>query len=385
MSLNSGWRRTLRLSLGKRSVERDVDDELAFHLAMREEKLRRLGNDPDAAYAAARERFGDPDKVRDECITIDQQYAREVRRMEWLESVWSDFRYALRTLRRMPAFTFVATLTLALGIGATSAMFTLVNSILLRPLPYPQPDRLVRLIQSYPEKGLNTWGVSQQNLALYRDGSTDFEAFAGYRGGSVTLRGDQSAERLPMARVTVDFFKVLGVAPMIGRQFTPQEDTPGNNNVMILSHGTWQTRFGGNPNVLGTTVEIDGQPTKIVGVMPPDFGFPRAETKAWMPMGLDPKRRFGFLNAGLGRLKPGISPQHAERQTTTIMWNWARGESGFIGGSVDPSKTKMKTIVTPLREAITGRTARPLTVLLAAVSLILLIATANVATLLSSR
>ena len=139
---------------------------------MREEKLRRLGASPSDAEAEARARFGDPGQVRDECVTIDQRYAREVRVMEWIESVWSDFRYAFRTLRRMPAFTLVATLTLALGIGATTAMFTLVDEILLRPLPYPDADRIVRLIQSYPEIGLDTWGVSQENIAMYRDRAT---------------------------------------------------------------------------------------------------------------------------------------------------------------------------------------------------------------------
>ncbi|MEP6495296.1 MAG: ABC transporter permease [bacterium] len=387
MSVAPGWRRIFRLApRGARSLERDVDDELAFHLAMREEKLRMRGVPPDAAQTQARERFGDPSRVRDECITIDRQYAREVRLMEWLESVWSDFRYALRTLRRMPAFTTVATLTLALGIGATSAMFTLVNSILLRPLPYPNADRLVKLIQSYPEKGLDTWGVSQQNIVMYRDGATDFAAFAAYRGASLTMRAENGPERLPAVRVTADFFKVMGVSPALGRPFTTDEDAPGRNNVVIVSHGLWQTHFGGAMSVLGKTIDLDGQPTRIVGVMPPDFAFPRADVKAWIPMGLDPSRTHGWVNSGIARLKPGISPQHAERQTTAIMWNWARREPELIGaGSSAPEKTRMKTIVTPLHEAITGRTARPLTVLMAAVSLILLIATANVATLLSSR
>src|SRR5215211_6514840 len=232
MSIAPGWRRVFRLSLGQRTVERDVEDELAFHLAMREEKLRRIGLPPAAAEEQARERFGDPEKVRDECVTIDSQYAREVRLMEWMESVWSDFRYALRTLRRVPAFTAVATLTLALGIGATSAMFTLVNSIILRPLPYPNADRIVRVIQSYPEKGLNTWGVSQQNIALYRDGATDFEAFSAYRNGGATLTGSTGAERLSIARVTADFFRVMGVGPSLGRAFTREEDAPGRNDVV---------------------------------------------------------------------------------------------------------------------------------------------------------
>jgi predicted permease len=319
--------------------------------------------------------------VRDECLTIDRQYAREVRLVEWLESIFTDFQYALRTFRRMPLFTAVATITLALGIGATTAMFTLVNSILLRPLPYPDSERLVRVIQSYPEMGLETWGLNQPNLALYRDRASDFEAFTGYRSGSVTIRTNNGPQRLPILRVTSEFFRVIGVSPMIGRPFTAEEDTPNNNTVVILSYGTWQTRFGGNPSILGTTMEFDGRPFRVVGVMPQGFSFPRPEIGAWVPMGLNPNFRFGFMNSGLGRLKPGATPLHAERQTTAIMWDWARGN----GNATDPSKTRMKTIVKPLQEVFAGRTARPLTVLFAAVGLILLIATANVATLLSGR
>ena len=226
MSSGPGWRRLFRHSLGKRSLERDVDDELSFHLAMREEKLRNAGLSGDDAQARARERFGDSGRVRDELLIIDRQYAREMRLMEWIESVWSDVRYALRTLRRMPVFTTVAIVTLALGIGATTAMFTLVNSILLRPLPYPNADRLVRTMQSYPEKGLDTWGTSMQQIALYRDRATDFEAFTAYRGGSVTIRTDREPARIPVARVTSDFFKVIGVSPAIGRAFTAEEDKP---------------------------------------------------------------------------------------------------------------------------------------------------------------
>ena len=382
-----GWRRLLRLSLGRRSIERNVDDELAFHLAMREETLRRLGFAADAAHAKAQERFGDASQIRTECVTIDRLHAREVRLMEWLESLWSDFAYALRTFRRMPAFTAVATITLALGIGATSAMFTLVNSILLRPLPYPESDRLVRVIQSYPEIGLDTWGLNQQNIALYRDRSTDFVAFAAYQNGSATIRGTKEPQRLPIARVTSEFFRAIGVNPAIGRPFTAEEDSPGKNTVVILSYGTWQRRFGGDPSVLGTTMQINEQPFRIIGVMPRGFAFPRPDVGAWLPLGLDPLRRFGFTSSGIARLKPGVTPEHAERQTTAIMWDWARGNSGNLSKkpNVDPSKTRMKTIVRPLQEVITTRSARPLTVLFAAVALILLIATANVATLLSGR
>jgi predicted permease len=386
VSVGRGWRRLFRISRDGQSARRDVDDEIAFHLAMREEKLRRLGASPDEAEAEARARFGDPGQVRDECVTIDQRYAREVRVMEWIESVWSDFRYAFRTLRRMPAFTVVATLTLALGIGATTAMFTLVDEILLRPLPYPNADRIVRLIQSYPEIGLDTWGVSQENIAMYRDRASDFESFAGYRRTGMTLAAGGRAERIDAAIVTADFFHVLGVGPTRGRPFTRAEDTKGNNTVAILSDAFWKSRFAGRAYAIGSTIDLDGRPIRVIGVMPPGFAFPAAETQIWLPMGLDPSRRFGWINAGIARLKDGVTVEHAHRQTTAIMWDWARrGPDVARGRSGDPSRTHMSTIVAPLQEAMTKRTARPLFVLLAAVGLILLIAIANVATLLSSR
>ena len=385
MNLTPGWRRLFRPSVGPRGIARDVDEELAFHVAMRAENLRQQGLEADAARAQAQERFGNVDRVRDECLTIDRQYAREVQLVESLESLWSDLRFALRTFRRMPTFTLVATITLALGIGATTAMFTLVNSILLRPLPYPHSERLVRVIQSYPEMGLATWGLNPQNVAMYRDRATDFEAFTAYRAGSITLRGNNGPQRLQVLRVTSEFFRVIGVGPERGRTFTAEEDSPGKNTAIILSHGTWQTRFGADPNIVGTTMDVDGQPFRVVGIMPAGFSFLRPEIAAWVPMGLNPNFRFGYANSGLGRLKPGVSLKHAERQTTAIFWDWARSGQGSVPRTVEPSKTQMKTIVRPLQEVFTGKTARPLTVLLAAVVLILLIATANVATLLSGR
>ena len=305
--------------------------------------------------------------------------------MEWIESVLSDLRYALRTLRRMPGFTFVATLTLALGIGATAAMFTLVNGILLRSLPYPDADRLVQVHQAYPEKGLDSWGVSQQNIVMYRDRATDFAAFSAYRSASVTMTGDGTPARVSAALVTGDFFTVMGVSPALGRAFGRDEDAPGRNDAAVLSDGFWRTRFAGDRRVIGTTIDLDGRPTRILGVMPAGFAFPRPDVKLWLPMGLDPARRFGWINVGVARLRPGISLEHVRRQTTAIMWDWARRNRELTGMRVDPSTTHMGTVVKPLRDAMTGRIEQPLTVLLGAVSLLLLIATANVATLLSGR
>jgi len=386
VSPSPGWRRLFRLPrFSRRVVERDVDDELEFHLAMRAEKLRRLGADERTASAAALARFGDPSRVRDECITIDRGHVREVHMKEWLESIRSDVRYALRTLRRAPGFTTVAALTLALGIGTTTAMFSLVDGILLRPLPYPHSDRLVRLIQAYPEKGLDRWPLSQANLALYRDRMHEFESFAGYSRSGATFGDDGHRERLSVVRATGDFFDVLGVKPFIGRPFGRAEDTPGTNNVVVLSYGFWQTRFAGDQRVLGRVIDLDGTPRRVIGVMPDGFAFPRSDAQVYVPLGLDPTRRFGFFITGIGRLAPGATIEAARRSSTALMWEWTSMAPGLLPAGMRPRDTRMTTLVAPYRDAMTADVARPLTVLQAAVALILLIAIANVATLLSSR
>ena len=387
MSIAPGWRRLFRLPrFSRKAIEQDVDDELSFHLTMREEKLRRLGQSSENAQANALARFGDASRVREECLTIDRQYVREVRFMESVESVVGDARHALRTLRKSPAFTIVAVLTLALGVGATTAMFSLVDGILLRPLPYPEPQRLVRVLQSYPEKGLDTWSLSQENLAMYRDRMTDFSGFAGYARRGVTLDGNGPAERLTVALATGDFFSVLGVKPMFGRTFDRAEDRPRGANVIVLSYGFWQSHFAGDVGVVGRTIDLDGNPTRVIGVMPEGFAFPNPTIQAYLPLGLDPARRFGWFITGVGRLKPDVSVAHAARQATSIMWNWARTEPDLISaGSIAPEQTRMRVLVDPWREAMTGSVARPLVVLQAAVALLLLIAIANIATLLSSR
>jgi predicted permease len=388
MSLARGWRRLFRLPFSgatPQSLEREVDDELAFHLAMRAEKFRRFGMTDERAQDAALARFGDRGRVRDECIDIDRQYARELRLMELFESILTDARYAYRSLRKTPGFTIVATLTLALGIGVTSAMYSLVDGILLRPLPFPHPERLVQFRQAYPEKGLDHWPLSQENLAMYRDRATDFESFAGYTRRGVTLQGTGRPERLSGARVTGDFFAVLGVRAALGRTIVRDDDRPNDNNVIVLTDGFWQSHFAGDRSVIGRVVDIDGLPTRVIGVMPPGFAFPRPDISVYLPLGLDPTRRFGWFLTGIGRLKPGATVHQAELETTALMWNWARVAPGLMPGGVDPRSTQMKTLVTPLHTAMTGDVARPLAVLQAAVVVILLIAIANVATLVTSR
>ena len=387
MSLAPGWRRLFRLPrFSRKAIEQDVDDELAFHLAMRQEKLRRLGHSSASAQANAIARFGDHARVREECLTIDQQYVREMRFMEWVESILSDVRYALRTLRRAPAFAAVVVITLALGVGATTAMFSLVDGILLRPLPFPEPQRLVRVTQAYPEKGLDRWGLSHQNVVLYRDQVSDYASFAAYWRRAMTLSGRASAERVSGVRVTGDFFDVLGVKPVLGHVFGRDEDRPGVENVAVIGYGFWQSHFGGDAHVIGTVIHLDDIPTRVVAVMPRGFAFPRSDIQVYTPLNLDPSRRFGWFTTGIARLKAGVSVAHASSQTTGVMWNWARVNADLLSlASIRPEATKMHAVVVPLREAMTSDVARPLAVLQAAVVVLLLIAIANIATLLSSR
>jgi hypothetical protein len=183
----------------------------------------------------------------------------------------NDIRYALRMLAKNPGFTFVALLTLALGIGANTAIFSLVESILLRPLPYREPDRLVRMVQASPELGLPVWGVSQAGFAAYRDQNRSFEALAIYTSGGTNLTGAGEPERLSVSNVTADFFKVLGVNPLAGRTFQEGEDAPGKNSVCVISYGLWQRRFAADPNAIGQKLILNNAPVQIVGIMPSTF------------------------------------------------------------------------------------------------------------------
>ena len=302
-----------------------------------------------------------------------------------MNTLIQDLRYGARILLKQPAFTLVAVITLALGIGANTAIFSLVNSILLRPLPFQDPDRLVRMVQSSPKLGLPTWGVSQADFAAYRDQNRSFESIAIYNSTATNLTGQGEPERLPMTSVTADFFKVFGVSPQLGRTFVEGEDAQGKNGVCVISHAFWQRRFGGDPNVVGRILSLNNVQTQIVGVMPADFKFPRLEVDLWIPLALDTKRTAPYFFSVIGRLKPGVTVAQTHADTTEILQNFGRanpnlGEFIGINEGVGP-----RTIVTPLREAMLGKTEKPLLVLLAAVALVLLIACANVANLLLAR
>ena len=301
-------------------------------------------------------------------------------------SIREDLRYGWRLMVKNPRFTSVAVLTIAIGVGITGAVFSLVNGVLLRPLPYPNPDQLVRVMDSYPEKGLDVWRLSQALLARFRDENRVFSSIAAYTSTGVNLTTREKPERLFAAKVTADFFKVLGVNPLFGRDFTPQDDVRGKNTVCILSYGFWQRRFGGSHDVIGRSLTLNNVSTEIVGVMPASMGYPTPETELWIPLGLDPQAAHPYFLTGIARLRPGVPMSTAEAETSGILLSAGQQNPNLVGrNDPPPPGSHLKTRVEPLKEVMVGKVEKPLLSLQFAALFILLITCANVANLLLSR
>ena len=292
--------------------------------------------------------------------------------MKNMENLLQDLRYSLRNLAKNPSFTLTALLTLALGIGANTAIFTVVNAVLLRPLPYADPDRLVVLLHD----GRNP--ASHGEFFDWKRDNHVFENMGAAEAWTPNLTGVDKPEELSGLHVSADIFPVLGVQPLLGRGFSPEEDQSGKDHEVVLSYQLWQQRFGGNRNVLGQTMQLNGEPYAIVGVMPNGFRFaPFWSTKAllWSPLQLDPAARDGFSLRIFARLKPGISLEQARAEMGAIN---ARLAAQFPGSNKD-------VVLTALKEKVVGEIRPALLVLLIAVGFVLLIACANVAHMLLAR
>jgi len=297
-----------------------------------------------------------------------------------------DLKYALRSIIKNPLFSLIAIVTISIGIGANVLVFSLVERILLNPLPYHEPDRLVRLLQSYPEVGLDVWGLSAANLAGYRDQNRTLEAVAAFTTAGITMTGSDTPEFLQSARVTADFFKVFGVNPQLGRTFHSDEDTPGKNAVVVLSERLWERRFGGDPQIIGKSLMLADTPTQVIGVMPESFRYPSAETDLWIPMALNPEATAPFMLIGVARVKSGLDLSAAVADTTSVIKNAAAQNPKLIGSDQPPPPDAgLKTVLTPLKETVVGKIEKPLVILQIAVAFVLLIACANLANLLLAR
>jgi len=308
-----------------------------------------------------------------------------------MEILIKDIRLALRGLVGRPGFTLVAVLTLALGIGANTAIFSVVNAVLLRPLAAKDPDRLMTFWHSAPAKGLQHLDLNDALVAYYRDRTRTFQSLAAYETGNFSITGGGEPEVVPGAIVTFNYFDVLGREPLYGRTFTPQEDTPGNNHVALLSYALWQRRFGGDPNIVGQSINLDDEPTSIVGIMPADFDFPDPAERAnssghmqlWVPKGLDPQNASSYNLLAVGRLQPGATPGDAEKEMTALYAAFTTDYGKQPGESALGST--VSTVMLPLQQHIAGEVRRPLLVLLGAIGLVLLIACANLTNLLLAR
>jgi len=299
-----------------------------------------------------------------------------------VSTLLQDFKYGFRVLIKSPGFTAVAVIVLALGIGANSAIFSVVNAVLLRALPFPNSDRLVRIWHTPPAKsfpGVSTFAVSAANYLDWRSQNNVFEQMAIISFRSFNLTGTDRSEAVQAAAVSSDFFSTLQTQPMLGRPFTPEEDQPGHNHVVILSHGYWKSHFGANPNIIGQTMSLDGQGYTVAGVMDPKFSLPFF-AEMWTPMGwTDTERavRGEHHYLVVARLKPGIDINQAQAQMNTIS---SRLEQQY------PADDKgWGAVVRPLREDIVSDVRPALLVLLGAVAFVLLISCANVANLVLAK
>jgi len=376
----SGFRRWLRLPRSRARAARDVNDEIAFHLAMREEKLRAAGLPSDEAARRARERFGDTRVVAERCVEIDVDTIRAERREDVMSSLWQDARYAVRALRRTPVFTITALATLALGIGATTAVFSVVYGVLLRPLPYADPDRLVQIWEQSTRTGDEKNPVSVLNYQDWTTQTRAFSAMAAYAYNRYTLSGRGDAESVQGSQLYGNAFGVLGVKPLAGRPITSED---ARQDVVVLSEGLWRRRYGADPSILGTSIRMNGEPYTVVGIMPASFSFPRSDVELWTgyrtiltdpDWGESRGRRFQRV---IARLKPGVSISAAAADVDGVAKRLAKQypDDNAGGGAA----------VVSLREQLVGDSQRAVLVLFGAVACVLLIACANVAHLLLAR
>jgi putative ABC transport system permease protein len=346
----------------------DVAEELRQHLDDQYRELRAAGASHDDALRA---------------MADDVNAVRSKRSGLRPELIAADVRYAFRTLRRNPGFAIVVLLTLALGIGANAAIFSVVNGVLLRPLPYRDADRLMVIRGDLKRPGLNDIPASAGEYVDYRDRSHGFEQVAAYDTVGFNLTGGGEPERVDGAIVSTTFFSLLSASAQVGRTLVADEDQPGRDDVVVLSHSLWTRRFSANPAIVGQTIPVDGRPAQVVGVMPAAFQFPDRSIEIWKPFllaadALSDNNRGSHGYTALARLKAGVSRQQAQADLNAVT-------AAFKADHPGNYRNGFGATLRPLQEEIVGDTGRPLIVLLGAVAVVLLIACANVANLLLAR
>lgn len=375
-----GVRRFLqRVTRSDRQVGRDVDEEVAFHLDMKERELIDAGVAPLEAREAARRAFGDVALAREALSAQERAFERRKRRTLWLEEWARDSAHALRQMRRAPAFALLVVATLGLGVGSTTAIFSAVHAILLAPLPYREPERLVRILRETP--GGVRQSASGGDFLEFQRSATTLSGLTSYYSGTGNLAGFGAPQRVIICRASANFLDVLGIPLLLGRPFTAAEDSYKAAEVALISEGTWQRLFGGDRGVIGRTVRMDGQSVEIIGVVPDGRGYPE-EAEFWLPgkyepqMMSDENRGASWLRL-IGRLAPGATLDQANAELRVI--------SRSISERFPDDRAENVSVVSSFADSLVGDVRQPLWVLLGSVALVLLIACTNVASLLLGR
>jgi putative ABC transport system permease protein len=366
----------LRSWLWKPRIDEEVDGELTFHLEMRTREYVAQGMTPEAARRAALARFGDVARAQEVCRDLGLRRDRTMDRRQYLTELRQDATFSVRQLLKNPGFAIVATITLALGIGGTAAIFSVVNAVVLKPLPVREPQQLVRIWETFRQWHTD---ATAGNVEAWRTRSRSLETVAGQLDTGFNLADDGGVERVDSARVTSDYFRVFGVEPLLGRTLGAADDEPGKDQVAVLSEQLWRRRFGADPGVLGRDVRLNGRPYRIVGVMPAAFRLSAQAAELWVPTAFTPAQRVSFARRFLvvyGRLKPGVTREQAQAELGILAKQLAQEQ---------PAAADHGAVVDSFVDNLIGDARMQLLVLLGAVGFVLLIGCANVANLLLAR
>ena len=378
--------RSLRITKHTYDAERDVRDEVELYLEMRTQELVEQGLDPAEARRTAQEAFGDREHIEGELREITAPGIEAARRTELFGSFFRDIRFAVRSLIKKPGFAVVTCLTLAICIGANAAVFSVVNGVVLRPLPYPEADRLLTVFNIYPQAGVDR-GMNSAPDFFDRRELDAFEDVALYTSQSVTLGEGAAAANVFSMWVSTPFFEVINVEPILGRGFTEEEGVPGNAAVVVISYGLWQTHFGGAENVIGDLLETQSHgPLAVVGVMPEGFQFPTWDAQVWGPLAFGEEARTAYHSNNwnmVGRLKPGATVEQAQEQIDALNASLIAAYPVEVQHLL--TDAGYATIVRGFQDDLVADYRAPLFMMWASVAFVLLVGAFNIANLLLVR